>query len=88
LGVDSTKAKATVRLKFISEKQSETVFNSLKPEIKNPSTMRYRVNLEKEGIFLVLKIEAKDTVALRAALNAHLRWINSVLNVLEVLKAQ
>jgi len=77
-----------VRLKFTSEKQSETVFNSLEPEIKNPSTMRSRANLEKEGMFLVLKIEANDTVALRAALNAHLRWINSVLNVLEVLKTQ
>jgi tRNA threonylcarbamoyladenosine modification (KEOPS) complex Pcc1 subunit len=33
-----------------------------------------------------LKVEAKDTVALRATLNAFLRWINSVANVLEVLE--
>lgn len=77
-----------MRLKFTSGKQSETVFNSLKPEIKNPSTTRSRANLEKEGMFLILKIEAEDTVALRATLNAHLRWVSSVLNVLEVLKAQ
>ena len=76
-----------MRLKFISEKQSEIVLNSLKPEIKKPSTMRSKANLEKKGMSLILKIEAKDTVALRAALNADLRWISSVLNVLEVLKA-
>jgi len=34
----------------------------------------------------VLKVEARDTVALRAALNAYLRWINSMVNVLEVLE--
>jgi tRNA threonylcarbamoyladenosine modification (KEOPS) complex Pcc1 subunit len=76
-----------VRLKFASEQQSEIIFSSLRPEIKNPSTMRSKANLKKEGMFLILKIEAKDTVALRAALNAHLRWTNSVLNVLGVLEA-
>jgi tRNA threonylcarbamoyladenosine modification (KEOPS) complex Pcc1 subunit len=44
--------------------------------------------LEKDDNFLVLKVEARDTVALRAALNAYLRWINSTLNVLEVLEKQ
>lgn len=83
-----TKTKATVRLKFSSERQLEIVFNSLKPEIENPSTMRSKANLEKEGMFLILRIEAKDTVALRAALNAHLRWIDSMLSALEVLKAK
>jgi tRNA threonylcarbamoyladenosine modification (KEOPS) complex Pcc1 subunit len=47
--------------------------------------MRSRAKLEKEDNFLVLKVEAGDAVALRAALNAYLRWISSTLNVLEVL---
>jgi tRNA threonylcarbamoyladenosine modification (KEOPS) complex Pcc1 subunit len=42
--------------------------------------------LEREGDFLVLKVEAKDTVALRAALNAYLRWIGSTVKVLEVVE--
>jgi len=62
------------------------VLSSLKPESKNPTTLRSSASFEKEGLFLVLKIDAKDTVALRAASNAYLRWINSALNVLEVLK--
>jgi tRNA threonylcarbamoyladenosine modification (KEOPS) complex Pcc1 subunit len=81
-------ATAIVRLKFPSEKRLEIVFNALKPEVDKPATMRSRAKLEKEDNFLVLKVEARDTVALRAALNAYLRWINSMMNVLEVLEKQ
>jgi tRNA threonylcarbamoyladenosine modification (KEOPS) complex Pcc1 subunit len=35
---------------------------------------------------LVLNVEARDTVALRAALNAYLRWICSTISVLEALE--
>ncbi len=74
-------------MKFLSEKGLEIVFKALKPEVDKPATMRSRAKLEKENNnFLVLKVEARDTVALRAALNAYLRWINSALNVLEVLE--
>jgi len=79
---------AIVRLKFPSEKGLEIVFKALKPEVDKPATMRSRAKLVKEDNFLVLKVEAEDTVALRAALNAYLRWINSALNVLEVLEKQ
>jgi len=82
------KAKAVVRLKFPSEKRLEIVFKALEPEVKKPATTRSRANVEKDGIFLVLKVEARDTVGLRAALNAYLRWISSVLGVLEVVDAQ
>ena len=81
-------ATAIVRLKFPSEKRLEIVFKALKPEVDKPATMRSRAKLEKDDNFLVLKVEARDTVALRAALNAYLRWINSTLNVLEVLEKQ
>jgi tRNA threonylcarbamoyladenosine modification (KEOPS) complex Pcc1 subunit len=44
------------------------------------------VSLEKDDAVLVLRVEASDTVALRAALNAYLRWINSAVKVLETLE--
>jgi len=81
------KAKAIVRLKFPSKRHLEIVFSALMPEVKRPVTMRSRAGLEKNRAFLILRVEARDTVALRAALNAYLRWINSMLNVLEVLEA-
>ena len=75
-----------MRLKFLSEKGLEVVFEALKPEVDRAVTVRSRAGLEKDKNFLVLKVEAGDTVALRAALNAYLRWVNSMIDVLEVLE--
>jgi tRNA threonylcarbamoyladenosine modification (KEOPS) complex Pcc1 subunit len=80
------KANALIRLKLPSEKHLEIVFKALEPEVRTPPTMRSQTFLEKENTFLILKIEAKDTVALRAAVNAYLRWINSMTSVLEALE--
>jgi tRNA threonylcarbamoyladenosine modification (KEOPS) complex Pcc1 subunit len=80
------KAKASVRLRFSSEKHLTTLLNALAPETNRPVNLRARAVLERDGNFLVLKVEAKDTVALRAALNAYLRWIGSTVKVLEVVE--
>jgi tRNA threonylcarbamoyladenosine modification (KEOPS) complex Pcc1 subunit len=80
------KAKASVRLRFSSEKQLTTLLDALAPEANRPVTTRAKAVLEREDNFLILKVEAKDTVALRAALNAYLRWIGSVVKVLEVIE--
>jgi tRNA threonylcarbamoyladenosine modification (KEOPS) complex Pcc1 subunit len=80
------KAKATVRLQFSSEKHLTTLINALTPEVNRPVTERARAILEKEGKFLVLNVEAKDTVALRATLNAYLRWVGSTVKVLEAIE--
>ncbi len=76
------KAHASIRFKLQTEKQLDIVFAALEPEMKTTSA-RSKATLQKEGEFLVLKVEAKDTVALRSALNAYLRWANSVINVLQ-----
>jgi len=80
------KAKATVRLRLSSEKQLTTLLDALAPEANRPVNTRARVVLEREGKIAVLKVEAKDTVALRAALNAYLRWIGAAVKVLEVVE--
>jgi tRNA threonylcarbamoyladenosine modification (KEOPS) complex Pcc1 subunit len=81
------KSKATVRLRLSSEKHLTTLLDALAPEANKPVTTRAKAVLKSEGSFLVLKVEAKDTVALRAALNAYLRWIGSAVKVLEVIEA-
>ena len=77
------KAKATVRLRLSSEKQLKSLYRALAPETNRPVSVRIKAVLEREGDFAVLKVEAKDTIALRAALNAYLRWIGSTVKVLE-----
>ena len=79
-------AKATVCLRFSSKKQLATLLNALVPEANRPATTRAKAILKGEENFLVLKVEAKDTVALRAALNAYLRWIGSTVKVLQVIE--
>ena len=78
-------AKANVRLKLPSKKQLTTLLSALTPEANAPLTRRAKVKLEKDGLNLLLTVEAEDTVALRATLNAYLRWINSTRNVMEAI---
>ncbi len=81
-----TGAKASVRLKFASQKQLSTLLEALTPEANAQVTRRANIKLEKDGLFLVLTVEADDTVALRATLNAYLRWINSTINVMHMVE--
>jgi len=81
-----TGAKASVRLKFASQKQLSTLLEALTPEANAQVTRRANIKLEKDGLFLVLTVEADDTVALRATLNAYLRWINSMINVMHMVE--
>jgi tRNA threonylcarbamoyladenosine modification (KEOPS) complex Pcc1 subunit len=80
------KAKATVRLPFPSPKQLAPIVDGLTPEIQRQVGTRSKVTLATEEEVLVLVVEAEDTVALRVALNAYLRWINSMVNVLGVVE--
>jgi tRNA threonylcarbamoyladenosine modification (KEOPS) complex Pcc1 subunit len=80
------RAKASVRLKFKSEKQLRTLLDALMPEANSPVTRRNTVKLGNDGLFLVLTVEAGDTVALRSTLNAYLRWIDSTINVMELIE--
>jgi tRNA threonylcarbamoyladenosine modification (KEOPS) complex Pcc1 subunit len=62
------------------------VFKALQPDVRKPATLRSSSSLTREDGILVLRVSARDTAALRAALNAYLRWIGSLKSVLEVLE--
>jgi tRNA threonylcarbamoyladenosine modification (KEOPS) complex Pcc1 subunit len=79
-------AKATIRLKVSSARQLKAIVASLSPEVNKPGFDRARVTLGSDEGFLVIGVEADDTVALRSTLNAYLRWVNSMMNVVEVLE--
>ena len=78
------RTRATVSLKFKSDKQLRTLLNALMPEANSPVTRRSAVKLVKDHLFLLLTVEADDTVALRSTLNAYLRWVNSTINVMNM----
>lgn len=82
------RATAILNLKMPSENHASLIVKSLKPEITYQHVARSMVGLEKNGFFLVLKVEARDTTALRASLNTYLRWVDSTLRVLKVLETE
>jgi len=81
------KASATVRFKPPSKRLLTALSEALTPETAGAGMARSKVALERDGDFLVLKVEARDTVALRAALNAYLRWVGSVLDAVAVVES-
>jgi tRNA threonylcarbamoyladenosine modification (KEOPS) complex Pcc1 subunit len=78
------RAEASIRLKLRSEEQLTTLLHALDPETKATGTRRAKVRLEKDGLFLVLTVDAEDSVALRSTLNAYLRWIGTTINVIDL----
>lgn len=75
------KAQAVIRLNFSSEKQLQVVLQALKPETETSSTPRSKVHLKTEDQTLILDFRAKDTSALRAAMNSYLRLIGVAMNL-------
>lgn len=69
-----------------SDKYLTTLLDALTLEAEKPVSTRAKTMIKREGKFLVVKVTANDSVALRAALNAYLSWINSTLKVLQVVE--
>jgi tRNA threonylcarbamoyladenosine modification (KEOPS) complex Pcc1 subunit len=78
------KAKATVRLPLESERKLAALIKALTPEVSQKIGERSQATIIQDQQFIVLNVEAEDIVALRSALNAYLRWINSTLSVMDV----
>ncbi len=64
------------------EKTAELILSSLRPDITN--TKRATITLKIESETLVAEIRAKDTTALRAAINSVLRLVGAAEKVLNI----
>jgi len=79
--------RAFIKVQLPSEEMAKIVFEALNPETMSSPTPRSKVEIAIEGKRIMLTINARDTTALRAAVNAYLRWINSIRKVLEMLQS-
>jgi tRNA threonylcarbamoyladenosine modification (KEOPS) complex Pcc1 subunit len=82
----AVKASAQISLNFKTEKQVEILLDALKPEANSLINRRAKINLIKQNACLIVSAEAEDTIALRALINAYLRWINSTVDALEFIE--
>lgn len=74
------KKKASFIFNFDSFKDAELVAESLSPEVKHKiPKANIEISLSKNALFL--KIESDDVSTLRAACNSYLRWVNTAINV-------
>jgi tRNA threonylcarbamoyladenosine modification (KEOPS) complex Pcc1 subunit len=76
--------RASIRIATNNNK--ETYARALMPETRDEIS-RGSVNITRENDSLIINIEAEDAVALRAALNSHLRWTKLAIDTNEVIGA-
>lgn len=72
-----TEAQSTassIELAFQDSETAQVVCESLKPEELLPKAARAEVDISVRENILSLDIDARDTAALRAAVNSFLRW--------------
>lgn len=82
------KSSAEIRVRFDMEKQAEAIFSALKPEVKKPPTSRSKVEVSIKKNVLILKIWAKDIIALRAAFNSHMRFLKAWKHLIKLIESE
>ena len=66
-----------------SERLAKIIEGSLLPEAEMPTSERSSVGVVIDDGGLIIRIEASDVAALRAAFNSYLRWVLAILDVVE-----
>jgi len=59
----------------------DIIIKSLRPELESNISVRSKVLIEASERGLILKVEAEDVTALRAAVNSYLYWINGIIEI-------
>ncbi|MBN2477701.1 hypothetical protein JXB01_00240 [Candidatus Micrarchaeota archaeon] len=70
------KVSSVLEVLFDSEKSAQDAYKTLKSE--ESSSERVGSSLELKGKKLLVSVEAKDPVAMRAVLNSYLRYLSLI----------
>ena len=70
------------RFKFVFDKpvDAKIINESISPEIKH-KVPKTNIEIKQSDKTIFLEITSNDTSSLRAAINSYLRWINTAINV-------
>jgi tRNA threonylcarbamoyladenosine modification (KEOPS) complex Pcc1 subunit len=78
------RAELTVEIGLPSTKLAETIYTTLLPEAHSqPRGFRSHVGVKKKDRVVTLNIEADDIVAMRAASNTYLRFVQVALKAIQ-----
>ncbi|WP_455645146.1 KEOPS complex subunit Pcc1 [Methanosphaera sp.] len=65
-------------------RDAEIIYNSLNPELSFETNDRSVTTMTLEGKSIIIKINSKDVVSLRASINSYVRWINLSTEILKI----
>lgn len=71
---EAVRSSSAIEISFRDSEVADIVKDSLKPEELLPKPARAEVDVSVRENILSLDIDARDTAALRAAVNSFLRW--------------
>jgi KEOPS complex subunit Pcc1 len=80
--MDQIGSHASIQLS-VPESLSKLIQESLSPEVEHSISERSNVVITSKNCDVSIFIEALDIVALRAAINSYLRWINTILDIVK-----
>ena len=63
---------------------AEIIYNSISPEVTYARNDRSVTDIELKENKIILTINSKDVVSLRASINSYVRWINLSLEILKI----
>ncbi len=78
------KHKSSIIFYFENSKIAKIIKETLSPEIKH-KIPKAEILVYQENNNIILDISASDISSLRAACNSYLRWINTIINVSEII---
>ncbi|MFW9810970.1 MAG: KEOPS complex subunit Pcc1 [Candidatus Thorarchaeota archaeon] len=78
------KGKSTIEIPLESKETAELLLAALSPETKSGPSDRATTNVSIRDNVLVIKVEANDITALRAAMNSYIAWVSACLRTVEL----
>ncbi len=76
-------AELSVSIEFPSARIANIILHSILPETRTESHFRSKTSAARHGNVLVIRIEASDLGALRAASNSFLKFISAAMRAIE-----
>jgi tRNA threonylcarbamoyladenosine modification (KEOPS) complex Pcc1 subunit len=76
--------KITVNIPFRNENIALIVYQSILPEATNRKSVRGQVKAEIRSNKIILTFYSRKTTIIRALWNSYIRWILSIVKVLEI----
>ena len=80
----ASRTSASLEMEFPDERSARVACDSLQPEQLLPKSTRCEARASVRKNVLCLEIDARDTAALRAAMNSFLRWVAVARDMTEV----